>query len=50
VRWAKVERAPVGRGKKAATGLLNFLQKLGMTKPTALEAERIGKLPGRSKV
>lgn len=34
-----------GRGKKALSGLTGFLDQLGMTKPTALAAQRIGTLP-----
>jgi hypothetical protein len=42
---AQVERAPVGRGKKALTGLTNLLGRLGLSKPTAMEAQRIGTMP-----
>ncbi len=46
---AKEDRCPgPGRGKKGVTGLPSFkafLQKLGLSKPTAVEAQRIGALP-----
>jgi hypothetical protein len=43
---AKVERGTgPGRGKKALSVLTSLLAKIGLTKPVALEAERIGKMP-----
>jgi hypothetical protein len=43
---AKVERATApGKGKMALTSLTSLLQKLSLTKPIALEAQRIGCMP-----
>lgn len=42
----KVERASApGKGKMASSSLTSFLERLGTTRQTALEAQRIGTLP-----
>jgi N6-adenosine-specific RNA methylase IME4 len=43
---AKVDRATApGKGKMALGSLTSFLQKIGLSKPVALEAQRIGTMP-----
>jgi N6-adenosine-specific RNA methylase IME4 len=42
---ARIERKPGGRGKKALTGLGVLLEKIGLTDPVAIQAQRISHLP-----